>query len=34
MTLYELYIDEMMERFGLEYFKENETMHVIEASIF
>jgi hypothetical protein len=34
MTLYELYIDEMMKRFGLEYFKENETMHVIEASIF
>lgn len=34
MTLYELYMDEMMKRFGLDYFKENETMHVIEASIF
>ena len=34
MTVYEVYIDEMMRRFGLEYYKENETMHVIEASIF
>ena len=34
MTIYELYIDEMMKRFGLQYFKENESAHVIEASIF
>ena len=33
MTIYELYIDAAMKRFGMTLYKEHETRHVIEASV-